>query len=241
MGSKDYNNFVFHKITPDFVGTRIAQTDFFLQMPPETQSAAVGRVHKLHAQLPWTPTPTVLKPEIGFGALVEVPPPVAPAQLLAPELSARLRSIWREHGGLLVLRGLTLRGLTPDGLLELSAVFGVVEEELDASKVQYEVPTAEALRGSVMRIGNVRREADGELVAINAVSAPLPPGGDPVYNTETGKPVWHTDSLYRERPPIGSVFFCKVAPPTGAATCFADTAAGAHHSLISCERTHTCT
>ena len=42
------------------------------------------------------------------------------------------------------------------------------------------------------------------------------------YNPETRRPVWHTDSLFRENPPIGSVFHCKQAPSSGAETLFAD-------------------
>ena len=47
------------------------------------------------------------------------------------------------------------------------------------------------------------------------------------YNLETRLPVFHTDSPYREVPPLGSVLYCTQTPPPagGGATIFADTSA----------------
>lgn len=121
------------------------------------------------------------------------------------------------HGGLLVIRG--LKALTPTQLLALSAVFGSVERRLDDSKRQY---TADGVEG-VMRLGNVRDHA-GRLVALNALSEMLPCDGSPQYRPRERQPVWHTDSVYRRQPPIGSALFCKQAPPDG----------GCHHKNHIC-------
>ncbi|EOD09027.1 hypothetical protein EMIHUDRAFT_216839 [Emiliania huxleyi CCMP1516] len=127
---------------------------------------------------------------------------------------ALLRRLWRQNGGLLVLRGLSL---TPRGMLELSALFGEVEQELDDSKIDFRVGGL----SSVMRIGNVRDET-GRLISMHTISAPLPPGGSAQYRAAERQPAWHTDSLYRRRPPVGSALYCVTAPPSGGATCFAD-------------------
>ena len=42
------------------------------------------------------------------------------------------------------------------------------------------------------------------------------------YNPATRRPVWHTDSTFRRHPPVGSVFHCRTAPPSGGETLFAD-------------------
>ncbi|CAK0795602.1 unnamed protein product [Prorocentrum cordatum] len=85
-----------------------------------------------------------------------------------------------------------------------------------------------------MRIGNTR-DADGVLTALFSNAARLAPGASPQYCPESRTPVWHTDSTYRASPPIGSVLYCRRAPPEGAATCFAD-ARGAYEALEECQR-----
>jgi len=149
----------------------------------------------------------------GFGALVEH---TSVSQLLAEQCS--LVTAWRDHGGLVVIRGLT--DLKVQELEAISALFGQVEQELDISKRKFCVQGC----ASVMRIGNIR-DQEGDLISLNGNAAMLPPDGSPQYSIETKTPVWHTDSTFRERPPIGSALFCKIAPPEGGATCFADTAA----------------
>ena len=74
----------------------------------------------------------------------------------------------------------------------------------------------------IMRIGNVRDE-NGELKASLARVPQLTSDEDVRYNPATRRPVWHTDSTFREHPPIGSVFHCKQAPASGGETLFADT------------------
>lgn len=148
-----------------------------------------------------------------FGAIVEG---VSVPALLRS--GAALRQLWRDHGGLLVIRGLSL---APSELLSLSELFGDVESELDDSKQAYRVGG----HNSVMRIGNIRDESSGALISMHTISAALPADGSAQYRPAERLPVWHTDSVYRAKPPIGSVLYCHIAPPSGAATCFASTAA----------------
>mmetsp|Transcript_63218 Transcript_63218/g.195888 ORF Transcript_63218/g.195888 Transcript_63218/m.195888 type:complete len:241 (+) Transcript_63218:26-748(+) len=72
-----------------------------------------------------------------------------------------------------------------------------------------------------MRLGNTR-DASGKLTALLARDQFLPEGASPQYCEATRKPMWHTDSTYRQKPPVGSALFCKKAPPEGSDTCFAD-------------------
>lgn len=157
-----------------------------------------------------------------FGALVE--PLDATADTLAarildsPAVAKALVQAWQDYGGLLVVRGLV--ALTPEQLVAVSKIFGQLELELDQSKQKYKVEGLD----SVMRIGNTR-DSSGNLTALLAKDPPLPSNGSPQYREADRKPVWHTDSTYRKHPPVGSLLFCKQAPPEGAATCFADTRA----------------
>jgi alpha-ketoglutarate-dependent taurine dioxygenase len=154
-----------------------------------------------------------------FGALVDLSMFDDPTDLLRnPDVTHQLYKAWQEHGGLLVIRGVT--SMTAQGFAALSAQFGEVETELDISKRAYAVDGV----NSVMRLGNVR-DTNGKLISVNAISAELPENGNPIYDIETRTPVWHTDGTYRANPPIGSLLYCGKAPPVGAATCFADTAA----------------
>lgn len=152
-----------------------------------------------------------------FGALVKTR--LSPSEIINDlELGDSLVRAWRDFGGFLVLRGLS--DLTPFQLVEVSSLFGTVEQQLDDSKkgfaVQHGIP--------VMRIGNTRDD-EGKVTALFTNSAMLPADGSSQYCPKTSRPVWHTDSTYRKVPPIGSLLFCKKAPPSGAATCFADTRA----------------
>ena len=152
----------------------------------------------------------------GFGAVVTTDLTIT-AILQDVELQAHLREAWHAHGGLLVLRGLTL---TAAQLAELSSVFGTLQTELDDSKKQYQVDGVP----SVMRLGNVCDES-GKLIAIKTMDPMLPPSGSAQYRPADRLPVWHTDSTYRKQPPVGSLLHCVRAPAEGAATCFADAVA----------------
>lgn len=149
-----------------------------------------------------------------FGALLQSS--VSVAEVLSNrKLRHQLRAAWQKFGGLLVIRGLA--DMTPEKLVAISEVFGSVEPCLDDSKL-----FAQASQGvPVMRIGNTRDD-QGRLTAVSAKNAMLPPDGSPQYDAQTRRPVWHTDGTYRAQPPIGSALYCKTAPPTGGATCFAD-------------------
>eukprot|EP00746_Dinoflagellata_sp_MGD_P021419 gnl/MRDRNA2_/MRDRNA2_149984_c0_seq1.p1 gnl/MRDRNA2_/MRDRNA2_149984_c0~~gnl/MRDRNA2_/MRDRNA2_149984_c0_seq1.p1 ORF type:complete len:340 (+),score=69.03 gnl/MRDRNA2_/MRDRNA2_149984_c0_seq1:103-1122(+) len=155
-----------------------------------------------------------IKPLNGsFGALVESE--LKPQEIIDdPELGDSLVRAWRDFGGLLVLRGLV--DLTPCQLVEVSNIFGVVEDELDVSKKKFNVEVPQ-----VMRLGNTTDE-HGNRNAMLTVDAMLPDDGSPQYCSKTRRPVWHTDSTYRKVPPIGSALYCKQAPPSGAATCWSD-------------------
>ena len=161
----------------------------------------------------------------GFGCVITTELTIT-AILEDPKLQAALREAWIAHGGLLVLRNLTL---TATQLAELSSVFGTLQTELDDSKKQYQVDGVP----SVMRLGNVCDEM-GNLVAIKTMDPMLPPSGSAQYRPAERLPVWHTDSTYREHPPVGSLLHCVTAPAEGAATCFAD--AGAAFAELSEEQ-----
>lgn len=167
----------------------------------------------------WSHNDFVFEPLNGaFGMLVapKGSSSCAAESILADEsLCQSLVQAWQAHGGLLVLRGLV--DLTPGQLVAIGDLFGVAEPELDQSKQKYQVEGFNC----VMRIGNTRND-QGELTALFAKDIRLPPSGSPQYRADERKPVWHTDSTYRKNPPIGSLLFCKQAPPEGAATCFAD-------------------
>jgi len=124
-----------------------------------------------------------------------------------------LRELFVERGGLLVVRGMT--DMSAVDMVDACSAFGEVDRELDSTQKDFCVDG----EPGVLRIGNVR-DVSGKPISANAVSAPL--HGSPQYDIETQSPVWHTDGVYREKPPVGSALLCVRAPPSGGATCFAD-------------------
>eukprot|EP00971_Amphidinium_carterae_P287555 5707928-Amphidinium_carterae.1 len=42
------------------------------------------------------------------------------------------------------------------------------------------------------------------------------------YNSEKAYPAWHSDAIFRQCPPAGSLLYCRQAPPVGGETGFAD-------------------
>lgn len=150
----------------------------------------------------------------GFGAVID---DVSCDDLKDSNFAAQARDRWREAGGLLVVRGEDLRELSPAELMEWSAVFGEVEQVGQTAR------EAAMVSGyPIMRIGNIRDE-EGNLRASLARVPQLQSDDDVRYNLKTRRPVWHTDSTFREHPPIGSVFHCKQAPDEGGETLFANT------------------
>ena len=139
------------------------------------------------------------------------------------EFQKKAYDLWIKHGGLLAVRGADLESLLPTELLAWSKVFGVVEQEGMAAREDKSVDGF-----PILRIGNVRDEK-GNLKANLARVPELQSDADIRYNPEIRRPVWHTDSTFRECPPIGSVFHCRRAPDRGGETLFADMRAGYEH------------
>lgn len=149
-----------------------------------------------------------------FGILIEN---VAREDLADRDFQKRAYDLWTNHGGLIVVRGDDLPNLSPEELMAWSKVFGEIEE---GNMVAREDKTVAGL--PILRIGNVKDES-GKAKAQFAKVPQLTSDDDVRYNPETRRPVWHTDSTFRQNPPIGSVFHCRIAPPEGGETLFADT------------------
>ena len=169
----------------------------------------------------------------GFGACLNG---VTKADLSDPEFQRSALSLWTERGGLLAVRGEDLSDLAPAQMCEWASVFGRIDEA--------RVPVREHVMvddTAILRIGNIRDES-GNLKASFARVPQLTSDADVQYNPQTRRPVWHTDSTFKPHPPIGSVFHCKIAPPSGGDTLFANTSAafdaldeGARASLLGYE------
>ena len=125
--------------------------------------------------------------------------------------------LWTGNGGLVAVRGSDLAETSPAQFMTWSSVFGMVEDASLASRQDRMVPGT-----PILRIGNITDE-EGNLKASFSKGVPLTSDADIQYNPETRRPVWHTDSTFLAKPPIGSVFHCRQAPPKGAETLFADT------------------
>lgn len=149
---------------------------------------------------------------------------VTPGDLKSPDFQAQALELWAKHRGLIAVRGDELVDLAPDALVAWAEVFGRVEYERLAAREQNMVGAH-----PITRIGNTT-DKDGNLNAVFAKVPALTCDEDVRYNPETRRPVWHTDSTFKKHPPLGSVFHCKIAPPAGGETLFADTE-GAYRSL----------
>lgn len=148
-----------------------------------------------------------------FGIVIEG---VTRSDLADENFRREAYDLWVENGGLLAVRGGDLADSTPEELYGWSTVFGDVEH---GNFVAREDKMVGGL--PILRIGNVK-DKSGKQIANFAKVAPLKSDADIRYNPETRRPVWHTDSTFRQQPPIGSVFQCRIAPPSGGATLFAD-------------------
>ena len=153
----------------------------------------------------------------GFGVQVN---DATRGALKDPDFKSQCLKLWAEFGGLLVVRGDDLSEMTPQELVDFSEVFGDIEQIGQTAREK-------AMVGDypILRIGNVRDDK-GELRASLSRVPQLTSDEDVRYNPATRRPVWHTDSLFRKNPPIGSVFHCRQAPPNGGETLFADMHAG---------------
>ena len=192
-------------------------------------SAAVAAAH-VEAAAALAPLPTLIKS--GFGAVLEIDRAMLQQLLVDDPTGDAFRHMWQSTGGgLMVLRGLV--DLTPEELVAVSNVFGEMEGEAitGAPRGSKSSVLADG-SNSVARLGNTKSE-DGRLTASFINAGPvLEPDESPQYRPHdthgnlSGLPIWHTDSVFRANPPVGSLFFCRQAPAGGGgATCFADTRA----------------
>jgi len=149
-----------------------------------------------------------------FGLMIEG---VTRSDLEDKDFQREAYDLWTRHGGLIAVRGDDLGETAPEQLMAWSEVFGAVENNTLAARQDKMVPGF-----PILRIGNIT-DANGKELAQTAKVEPLKSDAEIRYNPESRRPVWHTDSTFREHPPIGSVFHCRQAPPAGAATLFADT------------------
>ena len=121
---------------------------------------------------------------------------VTPSDLTDPAFQSWAYELWLTHGGLLAIRGAALATLSPDQFIAWSEVFGSIEQRVQAAREDKSVPGY-----PILRIGNIRNER-GELAAQFSDVPPLESDDDIRYNPKTKRPVWHTDSTFREEPPI---------------------------------------
>ena len=150
----------------------------------------------------------------GFGLMIEN---VTRHDLEDAGFQREAYALWMQHGGLIAVRGVDLAETSPEQLMTWSGLFGEVENVTLAARESNMVPGF-----PILRIGNVKDETGNPKASLAKVP-PLKSDADIQYNPETRRPVWHTDSTFREYPPIGSVFHCRQAPPRGSETLFADT------------------
>ncbi len=125
--------------------------------------------------------------------------------------------LWVQSGGLLAIRGANLVNISPVDFISISNSFGKVEQEMQAARDDKSVDGY-----PILRIGNVKND-NGDSISQFAQVPKLSCDADIQYNPKTKRPVWHTDSTFRKKPPIGSVFHCRKAPSSGGETLFADT------------------
>lgn len=149
-----------------------------------------------------------------FGILIEG---VTSDDLENQDFQAEAFELWSIYGGLLIIRGKDLFKLNPKRLVAWSNKFGKVEIVPQSAREDKMVSGF-----PIFRIGNTK-DVFGKKLAQFAKVPELKSDDDICYNPESRRPVWHTDSTFREQPPIGSVFQCRIAPPSGSDTLFADT------------------
>jgi len=166
-----------------------------------------------------------------FGAAVE---DVSLTDLYDTQFRLAARRLWYSSGGLLAIRGSELVELSAQSLMDWAGVFGVVDQERLSAR---EFCTISGY--PIIGLGNVKNTA-GELMAMFADFPALHSEADVQYDPVSERPVWHTDSTFKQRPPVGSVFHCKTAPSIGGDTLFADTR-GAFAALDEDTRKHLCT
>mmetsp|Transcript_40720 Transcript_40720/g.49396 ORF Transcript_40720/g.49396 Transcript_40720/m.49396 type:complete len:381 (+) Transcript_40720:114-1256(+) len=148
------------------------------------------------------------------------------AELGRDEVVQQIKDAFTQSGGLVVIKG--ANDLLPRQLVQFTSQFGAVEQN-PGIKREYLVPGYE----EIQVIGNVK-DHQGNPRAIFADAAVIQ-DSDIQYDPSRCEPVWHTDQLFRDPQPAGSMLYCREAPPTGGDTCFADMAA-AYEALPSEEQ-----
>lgn len=148
-----------------------------------------------------------------FGVMID---DVSRRDLGDPGFRKEAAALWNEHG-VLVVRGPDLSGTAPEEFLNWAGTFGTVDRTIAAARDKLSVADT-----PILRIGNVRDEA-GEYIAQFSDADMLKSDADIRYDPVKQRPVWHTDSVHNQSPPIGSVLHCRQAPPAGGETLFADT------------------
>ena len=135
--------------------------------------------------------------------------------LEAESARTALLESWRAKGVVVLRAGSdAAKRTTPNDLVSLSKEFGEVEMNPGVKK-QFLWPGIP----QVQVLGNVRRE-DGEPRALFQSCQRL----DHVkYDPIKRAPVWHTDQLFRNPQPRGSLLMCITGPPVGGGTAFAST------------------
>lgn len=111
--------------------------------------------------------------------------------------------LWTRHGGLLAVRGNDLVNTSPQELMAWSEVLGPLSMGillLEKTRWWKDCPFC----GLVMSVTR------GKLKSSLARVPQLKTDADIRYNPETRRPVWHTDSTFRQSPPIGSIFTAKL-------------------------------
>ena len=156
-----------------------------------------------------------------FGVLLQ---DLTRADLVCPAKGEKLRALFYEAGGLLIIRNPDLVHLSPVEFVKFSEIFGPVEREIGASFSPYQVGDE-----PVLRIGNrVHSETGNDPVALTSRCERLPVNAPLAYDPASQFPVWHTDATHRVTKPIGSALHCKTTPkaPGQGDTLFADARQG---------------
>mmetsp|Transcript_55272 Transcript_55272/g.131803 ORF Transcript_55272/g.131803 Transcript_55272/m.131803 type:complete len:338 (-) Transcript_55272:137-1150(-) len=148
-----------------------------------------------------------------FGAIIEADAGLKSEDLCTQDLGAELRQLWHSRG-VVVVRGLS--DMTPEVLAEITKCLGPLEPELATGRDH-----AMFSNVPVMRIGNVKGE-DGEAISMPSGMHMTGEVPDIQYKPEQAWPSWHSDAIFRQVPPAGSLLYCKQAPASGGETGFAD-------------------
>jgi alpha-ketoglutarate-dependent taurine dioxygenase len=155
-----------------------------------------------------------LEGEHGFGAVV--------TELAEPLDAAALRSVWLQHGGLIVVRGFVSAD-RPERLVELASTIGEVNRRGGLN-----VPPPDEAAGTKLWSEELRRHVqtgfDQHAVGTNEAPSDVMPS--PLDDAGETSLSWHTDQSFILEPAKATCFFCVRCPNRGADTLFVNTAIG---------------